>query len=150
MLPKITDIEIQNNIESDDETLHIGKSFLFDFEKGDFVVKDGKLVTIDGIEAIKMWITKVLKTEKGRFKIYEQENKELEYGINIEDLIIGQNYPQSFIEAELKREITTALTKHSSIDNLSDFNIERNNSFLKINFKVNLKSGESFEKEVNF
>ena len=32
------------------------KSFLFDFDTGDFNVRDGKLIECDGIEAVKVWI----------------------------------------------------------------------------------------------
>ena len=40
------------------------RSYLFDFNKGDFVVRDGKLVECDGMDALKVWIEKILKTEK--------------------------------------------------------------------------------------
>ena len=44
-----------------------GKSFYFDFEKGDFNVIDGRLQEINNLEALKLWITKILKTAKLKF-----------------------------------------------------------------------------------
>ena len=46
------------------------KTFLFDFNRGDFVLRDGKLVVCDGIEAVKVWIEKIIRTEKNRYSIY--------------------------------------------------------------------------------
>jgi hypothetical protein len=50
------------------ETTNNGKSFLFDFATGDFVVKDGNIQTLEGIEALKIWVEKILRTEKDRYK----------------------------------------------------------------------------------
>lgn len=149
MFPQTSNLELNNN-SAEEGTLKPKKTFLFDFSKGDFVLQDGKLVTVEDIEAIKIYIQKALKTERFRFKIYDKEDKESEYGVTIEDLIVGHDYPQSFIEAELKREITTSLLKNDLIESLSEWKIEKNNPLLNINFKVNLKDGNTFEQEMNF
>jgi hypothetical protein len=141
MFPENTVITIEEQTE---QTTKLG-SFLFDFKTGQFVTRDGKLVQVDGIEAIKVWVQKVLRTEKDKFKAYENA----EYGINLEDLIIGYSLPISFVESEISREITEALTKHSQIEDIVDFEIERNNSTLNVTFRVVLLDGDSFESEVS-
>ena len=73
------------------------KSYLFNFNRGDFAVRDGKLVECDGIDAIKVWIEKILRTEKNRYKIYDGTD----YGCQIEDLIIGNTYSFEFTDSEL-------------------------------------------------
>ena len=146
MLPEIAQLQI-NRTDSDDLP-YVGKSFLFDFENGDFILRDGRLVEVSGIEALKVWIEKVLRTEKYRYEIYEREDKK-EYGVVLEDLIVGNNFSYSFIEAELKREITEALTKNPLILSLSNWNIQKENPLVKISFKVNLKDESSFIQEVN-
>lgn len=135
-----------NNIQNTKTTL--GKSFLFDFDKGDFVVKDGKLVAAENIEALKIWVEKILRTEKFKFKIYKKDTKR-EYGITLQDLIVGYDYPKQFIEAEIKREVTEALLKHPLVSSLDNWSIEKNNPILKISFKVVLKDGNTFNEEVN-
>lgn len=131
----------QINIEEQaEETTNIGTSFKFDFEKGDFILENGKLVKVEDLEALKIWINKVLRTEKFRFEIY----KDIDYGVTLEDLI-GQTLPRKFVESELKREISEALTKHSMIDNVSNIMTERDGSKLIINFQVNLTDGNSLE-----
>ncbi|MEH6940771.1 DUF2634 domain-containing protein [Bacillus sp. JJ722] len=152
MFPEIDESMIpEENTEETSKAAYYGKSFLFDFDKGEFVFENGKMVVVTGKEALKVWITKVLKTEKFRFKIYEkEEEKDTEYGVTIEDLVIGHNFSQAFIESELKREIEVALLRHPLIDFLSDFRFEREKSLLIIYFTVNIVDDESFNQEVSF
>lgn len=138
-----------NNTNNQETTQKMGKSFLFDFKTGDFVIRDGKLVEIEDIEALKIWIEKILRTEKFKFKIYKKEDKN-QYGITIQDLIAGYNYPKEFIESEIKREVTEALLKNVLIESLEDWTIEKSNPVLNISFRVVLKDGNSFDKEVSY
>lgn len=108
------------------------KTYLFDFDKGDFVIRDGKLVECDGIEAIRVWIEKIIRTEKYRYLIYDGT----EYGCHLEDLIIGNNYTMEFIQSELKREVEEALILNPHIKKISNFQIIRSSNSLTINMEV--------------
>jgi len=126
MFPKTKEniiIEHSNNSERS------SRSFLFDFSIGDFVIKDGKLVETDDIT---VWIEKIMRTEKGRFKIYEGTD----YGCHLEDLIIGSNYPISFVESELKREIEDALLQNPNIKAISNFALLRTKSGITVSLEV--------------
>lgn len=133
-----------------EEKKNQGKTFLYDFKKGDFVIKDGRLVEVDGKEAIKVWIEKILRTEKFKFKVYKEDENIDEYGTTIKKLIQGRRVPQFFLQSELRREIEEALKKHSEIDRIEDFRTEQEMTTLKIYFTVILKDGETFNQEVNF
>lgn len=122
------------NDTSNLETTTGTKSFLFDFENNEFVIVDGKLVEYDGLEAIKVWISKILKTEKGRYEIYD----DTDYGIKLEDLLIGSTYSSAFIEAELKREIEDALLQNPQITAVTNFNITRDSSRLTVEMEVDI------------
>lgn len=139
ILPKITELEIPQQNTSIVQDL--GKTFLYDFKRRDFILKNGKPVEVSGIKGIQVWIEKVLRTQKFRWTIYEN----VDYGTTIEDLIIGYSYPMSFLESELKREITEALLKHPMIDSLTDWDFMREKDKLKVIFTVNLKDGTNFE-----
>lgn len=128
MFPNSTDITIDNENNTSSGT----KSYMFDFENGDFVVRDGKLIECDGIDAIKVWIEKILRTEKGRYPIYDNT----EYGCHLEDLIIGNSYTAEFIEAELKREIEDALKQNPRITSVTNFNITRNTNAITVTLEV--------------
>ncbi|MCG8501408.1 MAG: DUF2634 domain-containing protein [Firmicutes bacterium] len=142
MLPEIGYVELNNRIVP--QGAATGKSFLFDFGAGDFVLQDGKLVEVTGSDALKMWIEKMLRTEKNRFEIYQ----DTDYGVSIEDVIIGQRYEQSFIESEIKREISEALIKHPLVRRISNFSIKREDTRAVVGFTVTLSGDQSFQQEV--
>ena len=128
MFPNSTDIMISNENKASNGT----KSYLFDFDSGDFIVRDGKLVECDGIDAIKIWIEKILRTEKGRYTIYA----DTEYGCHLEDLIIGNSYTVEFIEAELKREIEDALKQNPQITSVTNVQIIRSKHSITVTLEV--------------
>ncbi len=128
MFPNSTDITLDNKSDTSSGT----KSYLFDFTTGDFIVRDGKIIECDGIESIKVWIEKILRTEKGRCPIYDNT----EYGCHLEDLIIGNSYTAEFIEAELKREIEDALKQNSQITSVTNFKITRNKNAITVTLEV--------------
>ncbi|HEY5582932.1 MAG TPA: DUF2634 domain-containing protein [Ruminiclostridium sp.] len=129
------------------ETTSNGKSFFFDFTTGDFVVKDGKVQTVEGIEALKIWIQKVLKTEKFKFKIYETGETD-EYGVTLLNLV-NSGHPQMFIQAEIQREITDTLVKNIEILSVDNFSFSREKRILVVGFSVNSTYGTTDE-EVSF
>lgn len=128
--------------ESTNTATFNGKSFLFDFKKGDFVYKNGSLVEVEGKEALKTWIEKIIRTESFKFNIYEN----VDYGISIDDLI-GSTLPRGFIESELKRELTEAILRNPLVDDLTDWKFEKDGSKWTIAFTVETTE-ETFEMEV--
>lgn len=144
MFPELN-LDLQEQIDNIqiETSLQLGKTVLFDFTKGDFITQDGKLIIATEIEALKNWIIKVIKTEKFKFKIYEEK----EYGITLEDLVMG-NKINVYIESEIKREITEALLKHPQILNIDGWVLSRNKNVLTINFTVILNDGTTMDQEV--
>lgn len=128
--------------ENANATTFNGKSFLFDFEKGDFVYKNGNLVEVTGIVALKIWIEKLIRTEKFKFKIFE----DVDYGVSISDLV-GSTLPHGFIEAELKRELTEAILKNPMIEDLTNWKFEKDGGKWTIYFTVET-ADEAFGMEV--
>lgn len=148
MLPQLNLDDFVQEVEVK-ENKKQGKTFLFDFKQGDFLIKDGRLIEVDGVEAIKVWIEKILRTEKFKFKIYEEDGID-EYGIIIKRLIQGKKVPQFFLQSELKREIEETLQKHIEIDRIDNFRTAQDQTTLIIYFTVILKNGEVFNQEVSF
>ena len=113
-------------------------TFLYDFKVCDFVMDDCDPVKVSGIEALKVWITKILHTQLNRYQIYAGTS----YGANIEDLVIGKGYSTAFIQSELRREIETALLQNEDIEYVSDFVLTREKDKLDISFTVGTVYGE--------
>lgn len=130
-------------VDTQDVETSLGKSFYFNFEIGDFIIKDGKLQKVEGIEALKIWIQKILKTEKFKFKIYETGETN-EYGVTLLELV-NSGHPKIFIQAEIQREVTEALIRNPEILGVSNFNFTRDKRMLVVSFNVNSIYGDSVE-----
>lgn len=97
---------------------HIGKvSFAYDFDAMDFVVEDGRPKEVSGAEALAVWIQKIFHTQKNRYHVYENT----EYGVLVEDLIVGARYTVDFVESELRRELEDAVKQNEQIIGVSSF-----------------------------
>lgn len=111
---------------------------VFDFQKCDFVIINGRPKMAVGKERIKNWVQKILNTQKGRYSIYNGTN----YGVNIEDAFVGKNYNRDYIRSEIKREITEILTANEDIMSIDNFNMEIDGSRLTVSFTVNSVYGD--------
>ena len=123
------------------ETSTNGRSFLFDFTTSEFVLKDGKVQVTEGVEAVKVWIQKILKTEKFKFKIYN------EYGATLLEFVNSGN-PFAFICAEIQLSVEEALKQNKEIVSVTNFNFERLKRSLVISFDVETIYG-TITQEVN-
>lgn len=108
------------------------KTFDFDFKAGEFRMKNGNPVVLSGIDALKLWIQKCIRTQLNRYSIY----KGRQYGANIEDLVIGKSYNFDFAESELRREIEMALLQNEDIQSMSSFSVEKTGSALDISLTL--------------
>lgn len=126
------DNTIQNNNINNTETTITGKSFLFDFDSSEFELQDGKISTIEKLEALKCWINKILITDKRKYEIY----KNIDYGIeNLKDLITS-DYPFEYKKSEIERTVKEVLLKNNNIKSVENFEFERNGKLLKVSFNV--------------
>ena len=124
-------IENEEIALNDTSSTFNGRAFLYDFKKGDFIYKNGAPIEVTGMKALQVWIEKVIRTERFRFKIYE----DIEYGVSIEDLI-GSMLPRGFTESELKRELTESILLNPFVEELTDWAFDINGSEWRITFTV--------------
>lgn len=85
ILPE-TNLNMANKLAAfsqEEKVTDIPKEYVWDFEKNDFKLKDGKFQIVEGIEALKIWIWKALKTSKGKYPIYSDA-----YGNEFEKIIV--------------------------------------------------------------
>ena len=120
-------------------------TYNFDFKQGEFVMYGGGVVVLVGIDALRLWIDKTIRTQFGRYSIYNGKN----YGANIEDLIIGKSYGFDFVESELKREIETALLRHEDILSVNKFSVMKKGTVLYVSFTLKTVYG-NIDKEVQY
>lgn len=122
---------IENEPAEENSNVFNGKAFLYDFNIGDFVYKNGSPVLLEGKEALKMWIEKCLRTVKFRAMVH----RDLDYGPNIDDLV-GSYLPTSFVQAEIEREVTEALIRNPYINEIDDFEFSVDGDELHVSLTV--------------
>jgi hypothetical protein len=95
--------------------------------------------TIDGLDAVRQAVTKILQTERFRHMIYDAD-----YGVELANLV-GRD--PVFVQSELRRRITEALTQDDRIDSVTDFQIDIVGDTATVRFTV-VSSFGSFREEV--
>lgn len=112
------------------------REYGFDFEQKEFILKDGKDVIVEGLEAIKTWIYKALLTKRYAYPVYSWD-----YGSEIEDLI-GSGYSKAVVESEAKRYVEECLSINPYIKGIKDLITSFSGDDLSIEFTVITDYGE--------
>lgn len=139
------EIDLNNRVINEEEILeeNLGRTFLFDFKENDFILKDGKMIEVEGKEGIKIWVEKVIRTDKFKFNVYKSERDS--FGTTIRDFALGRKIPTIFIESELKRELTEALKYHPMISDCVNWKVEHILADVKIKFTIILRDGDTID-----
>lgn len=118
-------IENDQTIEKS-KTRTTPKEYEIDYKTGQLTGR-----TVEGLEAIKVWIWLVLQTPRYRYYIYTWD-----YGNEFEDLI-GQGYSEEYIEAEAQRMTEDCLLINENIQSITGFSVNMENEQLTISFTAN-------------
>lgn len=92
---------------------------------------------LDGLDALKYSVSKILSTERYRYAIYSWN-----YGIETTDLY---GMPHDYVAMELKRRIKEALTQDDRVLDIEDFKYERGTASFKV-----VSSVGDFDTEVKY
>jgi hypothetical protein len=90
---------------------------------------------VDGLEAVKQMVYKLLATPAGVYPIYSSS-----YGLFFDDLI-GLNH--AVVKSEIRRRIRENALIDDRISAVDDFNFEQEGDILKMSFKVTAITGET-------
>ena len=95
---------------------------------------------IDGLEAVKQAVFKILQTERYAYMAYS-----FDYGVELKNLM-GQS--PAYAQSELRRRIAEALLQDARIQNVRDFQFEQTGDSMTVRFTVESSAG-TFDQEVN-
>lgn len=131
-------------IISNESELEIFKEIAIDFETREPIIKGDEIVVLEGKEALKVWIWKILKTERNRYKIYSEN-----YGNDLKENI-GLVYDETTRRAIIQNEIIECLMVNPYITSVNDFTVELDEERRHpvFNFTVSTIYGEIIDKEV--
>lgn len=95
---------------------------------------------VDGTEAIRQAVLKILNTER-----YENEIYSWDYGIELRDLF---GMPMEYVMSEIKTRIEDALLEDDRIEAVDEFEVERSGKrTVHCSFTVTTVQGEEIEEE---
>lgn len=101
---EILDIDVTELDTLASQTAVFGRSWRFDFAKGEFVLTPtGKVAMTDEKDAWVMWCEKAVRTPRYRHVIYSRD-----YGSELEDLL-GNSYSRAVVESEVRRMVSETL-----------------------------------------
>ena len=127
---------IDGTIDTETTGKKIPQEYAWDFENNDFALKNGKPYLVEGVEAIKVWIYKTLKTIRYKYSAYSWN-----YGVEFEDLI-GKKLSKQFIDTEIRRMIKEALMVNENIQVVTLTDWQRTDNTLKMNVSVQTDYGD--------
>jgi len=122
--------------EVETAALPLAKEYAWDFSTNDFILVDGKSVTVTGKDAVKIWIWKALQTAKNRYKAYSSS-----FGNDLESLI-SQGLSKAALGSELERYIKESLLISPYITGVSDVSSSIEGSQAQITFTTRTIYGE--------
>lgn len=120
------------------------QSYLFDFEKGEFVKNpDGTLVKCSAKIAHRQWCQKVMLTPRFEKLAYP------DYYGNEQGTVINSDMSDKAIELEIERMVKDALLVHPKTNSVSNFEFiwDRENESLTYFFVITDVENERFELE---
>lgn len=137
ILPQFdTSVETIITDTTSSEELPIPVEYAWDFDNNDFLLNNGKFVMVKGLDAIKIWIWKALKTSRYKYTAYSWN-----YGHELETLI-GQGFSIASLKSEAERLVKEALMINPYITGITNMDISFNESILKTSFTVKTPYGE--------
>ena len=107
-----------NETETQESELPLFKEMAIDFETGEPIIENNEIVTLEGSEALKVWIWRALKTERYKYKVYSNN-----YGNELKEQL-GTIYDKTIKDAILENEIRECLGVNPYITRLHSFTIE--------------------------
>lgn len=145
ILPEINFIDYSKQVTKIQKETN-GKTFLIDFKKGKMLRKNGKLIKTDDERAVRMWLEKVLLTEKYKWNIYKSNGID-QYGMTYKTNLQGQRFPTPVLYSEFIRELKETILKNKQIIEIKNIDIQLIKYTLETKFTVVLKDFQEFEWE---
>lgn len=120
-----------------------GLNFLFDFNKNEFVTRDGELIELTGDASVAFWIEKTIRTEYERAAVYQNTG----YGFGLEKFI-GLYLPPEIAKLQFSDAIKAALYQHQRIKTILNLQLEHKDDYVDVSFEVELNPVTQTDEEV--
>ena len=141
--------EVNYDFETEEENLvamqstKIGRTPLYDFDRGRYVVRDGKIIECTQKEAVRQWVGFLVKTAADKFDVYDGTG----FGTYIENYIGHKD--TAFVASEIKREVEEKALDNRAIESIEDFQFKKEGDKLTISLTVVMTDKTEVEVETS-
>ena len=141
--------EVNYDFETEEENLvamqstKIGRTPLYDFDRGRYVVRDGKIIECTQKEAVRQWVGFLVKTAADKFDVYDGTD----FGTYIENYIGYKD--TAFVASEIKREVEEKALDNRAIESIEDFQFEKEGDKLTISLTIVMTDKTEVEAETS-
>lgn len=141
--------EVNYDFETEEENLvamqstKIGRTPLYDFDRGRYVVRDGKIIECTQKEAVRQWVGFLVKTAADKFDVYDGTD----FGTYIENYIGHKD--TAFVSSEIKREVEEKALDNRAIESIEDFQFKKEGDKLTISLTVVMTDKTEVEVETS-
>jgi len=115
--------------------LPLCKDYAWDFDRNMFILRDGNFIVVEGLEAVKVWIYKAMRTPR-----YAHLGYTWNFGHELE-ILIGTSMSKSLIQSEAQRFVEECLLASPYILSVSDVAVTQNKDKMTLEFTVNTVYG---------
>lgn len=119
------------------EALPLFYEWAYDYAAERLLVVDGRTTLLSGQEALKVWISKALRTPLVRFAAYS-----VDYGSEIETLI-GESYSEGYVRAEVQRMVSEALLASPYIRSVGAVTVALDGPLLQVSGSASTVYGDT-------
>ncbi len=123
-----------NDIQA--EEIPLCREVAWDFEQDKPIFKQGMPMTVEGKEAVQVWIWNALKTVRYRYEIYPWS-----YGCEVENLI-GQPFTDAVKQSEAIRYVKECLAESPYIESVNGIQVSFDENVLSVECVVKTIYGE--------
>ena len=141
--------EVNYDFETEEENLvamqstKIGRTPLYDFDRGRYVVRDGKIIECTQKEAVRQWVGFLVKTAADKFDVYDGTD----FGTYIENYIGYKD--TAFVASEIKREVEEKALDNRAIESIEDFQFKKEGDKLTISLTIVMTDKTEVEVETS-
>ena len=147
IIPKISELEYISEKEINQEITRRKNSFLYDYDKQEFIKEGSKFRKSSNIDSVRDWIqrnTLTLLDTWGVLKKYNSEFGSLFQGM------IGESFDPTYTETMIKKECKTRFEKHPEIVSIENVNVKFSDTGAYISYTALLLDDITMEGEVYF
>lgn len=130
-------LDVRTAAEDSGVPLPFGRGWAFDFAAGDFVAHGASPARVGGIDQLKVWAEKALRTSRYAHPIYGDS-----FGVDDIDLI-GRPLDQDLV-GQYERAVIEALLVHDRISEVKDFAYtgSSDSEVLEVSFTIVVDEGD--------